>query len=67
MSRVFSIELEGISNAWTTNVMMNRPVTSTDAKDARNSTVVSRGFSSFFVSFLAKVLLSRQRADDITR
>src|SRR5436305_3165730 len=48
MSSVFSIELEGISKACTTNVMMNRPVTSTAASEARNSTVVSRGFSSTF-------------------
>src|SRR5258707_2244638 len=46
ISRVFSIELEGISNACTTKVMMNNPVNSTAASDARNSTVVSRGFSS---------------------
>src|SRR5437868_5534170 len=46
MRRVFSIELEGISNACSTNVMMNKPVTSTPAREARNSTVVSRGFSS---------------------
>src|SRR5947209_3543720 len=46
MSRVFSIELDGISNACTTKVMMNKPVTNTAARDARNSTVVSFGFSS---------------------
>src|SRR5271166_3659877 len=46
ISSVFSIELEGISNACTTKVMMNSPVTSTAARDARNSTVVSFGFSS---------------------
>jgi hypothetical protein len=46
MSSVSSIELEGISNACSTNVMMNSPVTSTPAREARNSTVVSRGFSS---------------------
>src|ERR1700674_3654171 len=40
------MELEGISKACNTNVMINRPVTSTAASDARNSTVVSRGFSS---------------------
>src|ERR1700677_668106 len=45
MSRVSSMELEGISNACRINVMMNRPVTSTLAREARNSTVVSRGFS----------------------
>src|SRR5271166_3829409 len=45
ISSVFSIELEGISNACTTNVMMNRPVTSTAASEERNSTVVSFGFS----------------------
>src|SRR5579864_1138472 len=50
MSSVFSIELEGISNACTTKVMMNKPVTSTAASEARNSTVVSFGFSSFGVS-----------------
>src|SRR5581483_7708674 len=51
------------SNAWTTKVMMKRPVTSTAASDARNSTVVSFGFSSaaFFSamsSFLATFALS---------
>ena len=46
ISSVFSIELDGISNACTTNVMMNSPVTSTAASDDRNSTVVSLGFSS---------------------
>src|ERR1700676_2313132 len=46
MSKVSSMELDGISNACNTNVMINRPVTSTAASDARNSTVVSRGFSS---------------------
>src|SRR5664279_98421 len=46
MSSVSSIELDGISNACSTNVMMNRPVTSTPASEARNSTVVSCGFSS---------------------
>src|ERR1700693_2882650 len=46
ISSVFSIELEGISNACTTNVMINNPVTSTAASEARNSTVVSLGFSS---------------------
>ena len=51
ISRVFSIELDGISNACTTNVMMNNPVTSTAASDARNSTVVSLGFSSASLSF----------------
>src|SRR6202521_2243708 len=40
------MELEGISKACNTNVMINRPVTSTAASDARNSTVVSPGFSS---------------------
>src|SRR5580692_6907236 len=35
------------------NVMMNRPVTSTAAKEARNSTVVSRGFSACVFSVLA--------------
>ena len=48
------MELEGISKACKTNVMMNSPVTSTAASEARNSTVVSRGFSSFggLLSFL---------------
>src|ERR1022692_2799360 len=53
ISSVFSIELEGISKACTMNVIMNRPVTSTAARDARNSTVVSRGFSTCVFSFLA--------------
>src|SRR2546423_1329896 len=36
-------------------VMMKRPVTSTDASEARNSTVVSLGFSSsFLLSLLSK-------------
>jgi hypothetical protein len=46
ISSVSSIELEGISNACTTNVMMNNPVTSTAASEERNSTAVSLGFSS---------------------
>src|SRR5581483_916730 len=52
MSSVCSIELDGISNACTINVIMNSPVTSTEASDARNSTVLSRGFScrSFFAT-----------------
>src|SRR3984885_14371419 len=60
ISRVFSIELEGISNACTTKVMMNNPFIRTAASDDRNSTVVSRGFSSssFFalLSFFATVI-----------
>src|ERR1700687_3111249 len=51
MSSVFSMELDGISKACSTKVMMNRPVTSTAANEARNSTVVSRGFSSLTLSF----------------
>ena len=39
ISSVFSIELDGISNACTTKVMMNSPVTSTAASEERNSTV----------------------------
>jgi len=38
------------------NVMMKSPVTSTPAREARNSTVVSRGFSSLGVSFCFSVL-----------
>src|SRR5580692_457703 len=53
ISRVSSIELEGISKACTTNVMMNSPVTSTAASEERNSTVVSRGLSSTSTSFFA--------------
>src|SRR5580704_2630891 len=53
INSVFSIELEGISKACTIKVIMNRPVTSTAARDARNSTVVSRGFSTCVFSFLA--------------
>src|SRR6202044_1752017 len=49
----FSMELDGISNACTMNVIMNRPVTSTAASEARNSTVVSRGFSACVSSFVA--------------
>src|SRR5262249_62288475 len=44
------MDAEGISNACRTNVMMNRPVTNTPASEARNSTVVSRGFSSLSLS-----------------
>src|SRR5690242_18704900 len=47
---VFSMDDEGISNAWKMNVIMKRPVTSTPASEARNSTVVSRGFSSSTLS-----------------
>src|SRR5712692_9852417 len=50
MSSVSSMELEGISNACSTNVMMKRPVTSTPPREARNSTVVSRGCSSTMTS-----------------
>src|SRR5574341_1281772 len=46
MSSVFSMELEGISKAWRLKVMMNRPVTSTTAMEARNSMGVSLFFSS---------------------
>src|SRR5579871_6178351 len=46
ISSVFSIELDGISNACTTKVMMKSPVTRTAASEARNSTVVSLCFSS---------------------
>src|SRR5271167_4933932 len=53
ISRVFSMELEGISKACTMKVMMNRPVTSTAAREARNSTVVSRGFSACVFFFMA--------------
>src|SRR5215467_6305934 len=53
MSSVFSMELEGISKACTTKVMMNSPVTRTAASEARNSTVVSFCFSSGLTSFLA--------------
>jgi hypothetical protein len=45
------MELEGISNACRMNVIMNNPVTSTPAKEAKNSTVVSRGLASRAVSF----------------
>src|SRR5208337_3837851 len=48
ISRVFSIELDGISNAWSTKVMTNRPVTTTMAMEAMNSGVVSFGFAAFF-------------------
>src|SRR5579864_4962498 len=57
MSRVCSMEDDGISNACTMKVIMKRPVTSTPASEARNSTVVSRGFSSCSLSFLATRLL----------
>src|SRR5215472_12709605 len=55
MSSVFSMEDDGISNACTMKVIMNNPVTSTPASDARNSTVVSRGFSLCCFSFCAKL------------
>src|SRR5437870_3572260 len=58
---VFSIEAEGISNACRTKVIIKSPVTKTPASDARNSTVVSRGFSSFLslfgTSFFGTVVL----------
>src|SRR3984893_1687853 len=50
------MELDGISKACRTKVMMNSPVTSTAASEARNSTVVSRGFSSGLFSFLVTCL-----------
>src|SRR5215831_16620035 len=60
MSRVSSIELEGISKACRLKVMMNSPVTRTTAIEAMNSSVVSF-FSScadsgVFLSFFAKVV-----------
>src|SRR3954468_21135744 len=62
MSSVSSIEEEGISNACTMKVMMNRPVTRTDAIEAMNSAVVSLGFlgaASFdFLSRLPTPVLS---------
>src|ERR1039457_5054857 len=45
MSRVFSIEEVGISKACMQKVMMNRPITSTEAMEATNSAIVSFGFS----------------------
>jgi hypothetical protein len=59
------MELEGISNACTMKVMMKRPVTSTAASEARNSTVVSRGFSGSVFCFLAAKSLSLQARDSI--
>src|SRR6202049_776714 len=65
ISSVFSMELDGISNACTTNVMMNSPVTNTAASDERNSTVDSLGFSSatlssnaisFFADFFSVII-----------
>src|SRR5437868_12530450 len=56
INRVFSIEAEGISNACNTKVMMKRPVTRTPAREARNSTVVSLGFSCL-ISFVANLVL----------
>src|SRR5450432_2315803 len=47
------MELVGISKFWKTKVITKRAVTSTVAEEARNSTSVSRGFSSFLISFLA--------------
>src|SRR5437667_11947428 len=61
------MEAEGISNACRMNVMMNSPVTKTPASDARNSTVVSRGFSSFLslfgTSFFGTVVLFERVCD----
>src|SRR5579864_5540197 len=57
ISSVFSIEAEGISNACRIKVIMKRPVTSTPASEARNSTVVSLGFSACNLSFFATRLL----------
>src|SRR3954453_15866038 len=67
MSSVSSIEDEGISNACTMNVMMNRPVTSTDAMEAMNSAVVSLGFSgaasfAFFSRLPTPVLSARDQS-----
>src|SRR5208283_192458 len=50
MSSVFSIELDGISNACRANVMMNSPVTITMAMEAMNSGVVSLGFAGLCAS-----------------
>ena len=47
ISRVFSIELDGMVNACRAKVMMNSPVTRTMAIEAINSEVVSFGFSGF--------------------
>ena len=44
ISKVFSIELDGITKACNVKVMMNSPVTSTTAMEAMNSEVVSLGF-----------------------
>src|SRR5450755_3555382 len=56
-SRVFSIEEEGIANACIVKVIMNNPVTRITAREARNSTGVSRAGSSFFsISFLLTLL-----------
>src|SRR5271167_977857 len=45
INSVFSIELDGISNACSAKVMMNSPVTITMAMEAMNSGVVSFDFS----------------------
>src|SRR5208283_892930 len=47
INSVFSIELDGISNACSAKVMMNSPVTITMAMEAMNSGVVSFDFSGF--------------------
>src|SRR4029077_10368458 len=61
-SSVFSIELDGIANAWTTKVMMNKPVTNTPADEERNSTRVSFGFSfATFCVFLSLFVMGRSR------
>src|ERR1039457_6340381 len=50
MSRVLSMEEVGISKACMQKVMMNRPMTSTEAMEATNSAVVSFGVSGCCVS-----------------
>ena len=47
MSRVFSIELDGMVNACSAKVMMNNPVTRTMAMEAINSAIVSLGLAGF--------------------
>src|SRR5581483_8156306 len=64
ISSVFSIELEGISNAWMLKVIMKSPVTSTTAMEERNSMGVSFFFRYKYVSFHGWIIQTRQKSAD---
>jgi hypothetical protein len=49
MSSVFSMLPDGISNAWTTKVMINNPATSTEAMPSTDSASVSLCLSVFSI------------------